>query len=238
VALVGDARIVLGQLSDAVGPAPSDRRRDRRARLDDARARLGHFDAPELQADKVPILPQRVIGALQEAVADDTIVTCDAGENRIFMTHYFQSKGAGTFVQPAGIGGMGYSIPAALAAKVVHPDRGAVAVCGDGGFAIGMNGLMTAREENLPITVVVLNNQALGWVKHGQRDRPIACDFAAFDHAAIARAMGCEGIRVEEPVELGPALRRALDSGQPTVVDVRTSLEETFERVTSPLTRR
>jgi acetolactate synthase-1/2/3 large subunit len=113
-----------------------------------------------------------------------------------------------------------------------------VAVCGDGGFAIGMNGLMTAIDEDLPITVVVLNNQALGWVKHGQRDRPIACDFGAFDHAAIARAMGCEGIRVEEAVDLAPALRRALDSGVPTVVDVRTSLEETFDRVTSPLTRR
>jgi acetolactate synthase-1/2/3 large subunit len=116
VALVGDARLVLGQLAEAVGTVPADRRRDRRTRLDDARARLGHFDAPELQADKVPILPQRVIGALQEAVDEDTFVTCDAGENRIFMTHYFQTKGAGTFVQPAGIGGMGYSIPAALAA--------------------------------------------------------------------------------------------------------------------------
>jgi acetolactate synthase-1/2/3 large subunit len=154
------------------------------------------------------------------------------------MTHYFQTKAPGSFVQPAGVGGMGYAVPAALAAKVVFPERPAGAVCGDGGFAIGMNGLMTALEEQLPITVVVLNNQALGWVKHGQRDRPIACDFNAFDHAAMARAMGCEGIRVEEPTELGPALRRAIGSGGPTVVDVRTSLEETFERVTSPLMRR
>jgi acetolactate synthase-1/2/3 large subunit len=154
------------------------------------------------------------------------------------MTHYFQSKREATFIQPAGIGGMGYAIPAALTAKLVHPDRAVVAVCGDGGFAIGMNGLMTAREEDLPIVAVCLNNQALGWVKHGQRDRQIACDFAAFDHAAMARAMGINGIRVEEAVDLGPALARAIASGEPTVVDVRTSLEESFERVTSPLMRR
>jgi acetolactate synthase-1/2/3 large subunit len=133
---------------------------------------------------------------------------------------------------------LGYAIPAALAARLVHPDRPVVAVCGDGGFAIGMNGLMTALEENLPIVVVCLNNQALGWVKHGQRNRPIACDFAAFDHAAVARAMGCNGIRVDEPADLAPALQRALDRGEPTVIDVGTSLEESFERVTSPLTRR
>lgn len=238
VTLVGDARLTLAALGDALAEVPSGTRAGRRTALDDARATHGHFDAPELQADKVPILPQRVIGALQQALPDDGIVTCDAGENRIFMTHYFQSKRAATFIQPAGIGGMGYAIPAALAAKLVHPDRAVVAVCGDGGFAIGMNGLMTALEEDLPIVVVCLNNQALGWVKHGQRDRQIACDFAAFDHAAMARAMGVEGIRVEEAVDLGPALERAIASGRPTVVDVRTSLEESFERVTSPLMRR
>ncbi|MCL6595928.1 MAG: thiamine pyrophosphate-binding protein, partial [Firmicutes bacterium] len=162
-------------------------------------------------------------------------ITCDAGENRIFMTHYYQTKGAGTFVQPAGVGGMGYAIPAALAAKLVYPQRRVVAVCGDGGFAIGLNGLMTAVEEQIPIATVVFNNGALGWVKHGQGERNIACDFADFDHAAIARAVGCGGIRVEHPSQLAPALHEALTSDQPFVVDVRTSLSESFVKVTSPL---
>ena len=69
------------------------------------------------------------------------------------MTHYFQTKGPGTFLQPSGVGGMGYAIPAAMAAKLVHRDRKVVAVCGDGGFAIGMNGLMTALADDIPITV-------------------------------------------------------------------------------------
>jgi acetolactate synthase-1/2/3 large subunit len=238
VALIGQAKAVLEQLLEAVGEVPDRRLRDAADLLGKARADHGYFDAAELYSDAVPILPQRVIGELARSIGDDAIVCCDAGENRIFMTHYFQTRSPDSFVQPAGVGGMGYAIPAALAAKVVRPNHSVVAVCGDGGFAIGMNGLMTALEEQLPIVVVVLNNQALGWVKHGQRDRPIACDFREFDHAAIARAMGCGGIRVEKPDELGPALKRARESGEPTVVDVRTSLSETYERVTSPLMRR
>ena len=176
---------VLGQLTDALAPDVKDgARAERRAHLSEARLEHGGFDVPESQSDAAAALPQRIIKEIHEAIDDDAIITCDAGENRIFMTHYFQSKGAGTFIQPAAIGGMGYAIPAALAAKLVSPDRQAVAVCGDGGFAMGLNGLMSARENKLPITVVVFNNQALGWVINSQGDRVIASEFEDFDHAA------------------------------------------------------
>ena len=141
-------------------------------------------------------------------------MTCDAGENRILMTHFYQTKAAGGFLQAAGSGPMGFAIPAALAAKLVHPDRPVVAVCGDGGFAMTMNGLMTALEHDIPIIVVVFNNKALGWVLHGSG--PFAAEFKDFDHAAIARAMGCRGERVEDPAALAPALQEALASRVPT----------------------
>jgi acetolactate synthase-1/2/3 large subunit len=130
---------------------------------------------------------------------------------------------------------MGYAIPAALAAKLVHPGRPVIAVCGDGGFGIAMNGLLTAIEEGIPILTVVMNNSALGWVRHGQGDRPIASSFAPFDYAAIARAMGCEAFRVEDPVEIVPSIDKALGCGKPAVVEVITSLDATFRDVTSPL---
>ena len=98
-----------------------------------------------------------------------------------------------------------------------------------------MNGLMTAREENISIVTLVFNNSALGWVKHGQGERSIASSFADFDLAAIAQAMGCNGIRVEEPAQLAGALQTALSSDKPTVVDVHTSFSESFHKVTSPL---
>jgi acetolactate synthase I/II/III large subunit len=110
-------------------------------------------------------------------------------------------------------------------------------VCGDGGFAMTMNGLMTAREQRIPIVVVVFNNSALGWVKHEQEERgtEIASDLGRYDHAAIARSLGCQGWRVETPAELAPALAEALACGQPAVVDVATSLSQSYRKVTSPL---
>ena len=81
--------------------------------------------------------------------------------------------------------------------------RQVIAVTGDGGFSMAINGLMTARDENIPIVTVVLNNSALGWVKHGQGNRPIASTFADMDFAAVARAMGCRGIRVERAEDIG-----------------------------------
>jgi acetolactate synthase-1/2/3 large subunit len=161
------------------------------------------------------------------------MVTADAGENRIFLAHHFQARSAGSFLQPAAIGGMGYALPAAMALKLLHPDRPVVAVCGDGGFAMSMNGLMTAREQNLPIIVLVLNNSVLGWVAHGQGKRLIASEFDEFDHAAIARAMGCDGIRVQTPVELAAALRSAMNTKRPTLIDAVSSRDQPFQKITS-----
>ena len=230
--LIGDAAATLEQLRAAL-PRDTERRNAAQTRVEALRAAHGYFDAPAYTSEKAPILPQRVIGALRRVLPDDAIVTCDAGENRILMTHFYQTRSPNGFLQAAGAGPMGFGIPAALAAKLVHPERVVVAICGDGGFAMTMNGMMTAVEQNIPIVNVVFNNRALGWVLHG--GGPFAAEFEDFDHAAIARAMKCNGIRVTEPGELEGALREAIASGKPTVVDVVISLEVSYRDVTSPL---
>src|SRR5262249_21693001 len=124
--LIGDAKAVLAQLTEALqatGKILAKKRESSQAYLRAARAQHGFFNAPEFDSNAAPILPQRVIKEIQKTVADDAIVTCDAGENRIFMTHYYQTKAPGTLLQPAGVGGMGYAIPAALAAKLIYPRR-------------------------------------------------------------------------------------------------------------------
>jgi acetolactate synthase-1/2/3 large subunit len=236
-AVIGDAVRVLSELAEAVGRAgapPSAALAARRQALAATKRSHGYFVDPGYASDEVPILPQRLFAELQRVMADDAFITCDAGENRLFMTHYFQTKAAGTLVMP-GIGAMGYAIPAALAAKLVYPERQAIAVTGDGGFGMAMNGLMTARDENIPIVVIVLNNSALGWVLHGQGDRPIASRFTDMNFADVAVAMGCRGMRVESPSALPGALADALRSREPTVVDVVTSLKPSFLDVTTPL---
>ena len=235
-ALIGDAGAVLAQLATALGdtspPRTGGAGASRVARL---RQEQGYFDTPAYRSPQAPILPQRVIAALNRHLPEDAIVTCDAGENRILMTHFYQTRRAGGFLQAAGAGPMGFAIPAALAAKLIHPDRAVVAVCGDGGFAMTMNGLMTALEHDIPIITVVFNNSALGWVLHG--GGPFAAEFRNFDHAAIARSMGCHGIRVTEPDQLEQALQQAVAAELPTVIDVVTSLEVSFRDVTSPFAR-
>jgi acetolactate synthase-1/2/3 large subunit len=233
--LIGDAAGTLAALADEVGAQRAGRRDAGERRVAAHRERCGYFDDRAYFADDRPILPQRAIGELMRGLPEDAIVTCDAGENRIMMTHFYQTKRHEGFLQAAGSGPMGFAIPAALAAKLVHPDRPVVAVCGDGGFAMTMNGMMTALEHDIPIITLVFNNNALGWVLHGSG--PFAAEFKDFDHAAIARAMGCRGVRVEEPQALAPALAEALGSRQPTVIDVRTSLAVTFADITSELAK-
>jgi acetolactate synthase-1/2/3 large subunit len=231
--VLGDAAQIIAALTEAVRPRANGRRDSAVQRVAGHRKTQGYFDAASYSDDDKPILPQRVIGELMRNLPDDAIVTCDAGENRILMTHFYQTKMAGGFLQAAGSGPMGFAIPAALAAKLVHPDRAVVAVCGDGGFAMTMNGMMTAIEQDIPIVTVVFNNNALGWVLHG--GGPFAAEFNDFDHAAIARAMGCRGERIEDAARLGPAIKEAVAARQPTVLDVRTSLKTSFADVTSPL---
>jgi acetolactate synthase-1/2/3 large subunit len=233
--LIGDAAIVLDQLIEEVRSRGGDRRQRAERRVAAHRERLGYFNDRAYFADDQPILPQRVIGELQRTLPEEAIVTCDAGENRIMMTHFYQTKRHEGFLQAAGSGPMGFGIPAALGAKLIHPDRPVVAVCGDGGFAMTMNGLMTAIEQDIPIITVVFNNKALGWVLHGSGR--FAAEFNDFNHAEIAKAMGCRGVRVENPAALGPALREALAARAPTVIDVMTSLEVTFADVTSQLAK-
>jgi acetolactate synthase-1/2/3 large subunit len=231
--VLGDIKMFLGQLHEALRTKAGHRRAEAEKRVAAHRAEHGYFNVPEYASEDKPILPQRVIGELMKNLPENAIVTCDAGENRILMTHFYQTKLAGGFLQAAGSGPMGFAIPAALAAKLVHPHRPVVAVCGDGGFAMTMNGMMTAIEHDIPITTVVFNNNALGWVLHG--GGPFAAEFNDFDHAAIARAMGCNGTRIEDAKDLGPALQEALASRKPTVLDVRTSLKTSFADVTSAL---
>jgi acetolactate synthase-1/2/3 large subunit len=229
-ALVGDAAETLNALRQRIGEQ-STGAEDRVAK---ARAQFG-FDTPAPRNNEGPIRARHAVDVLSDALPQDAIVTCDAGENRLFMLGGFRATGSRGFLQPNATGGMGYAIPAALGAKLAYPDLPVFAVCGDGGFAMTMHGLMTAIELELPIVNVVLDNQVLGWVYHGQGNRQIASEFADFDLAAIARAIGCEAYHVSDEAGLREVIPQALATGRPAVINVRTALDDTFRDVLSTL---
>jgi acetolactate synthase-1/2/3 large subunit len=232
VQLVSDAVAGLDALAAEVGSMDADGE----AWVARLRGQLGwHSALPVSSEDE--LRPRRVAQILAEEVPPDSVMTCDAGENRLFMLHDFTVGEGGTLLQPNAGGGMGYAIPAAMAAAVIG-NRPAYAVCGDGGFAMTLHGLMSAVENQLRMTVVVFNNRALGWVLHGQGNRPFASTFADFDLAGIAAAMGCTASTVTNENDLRKALKESIDNSGTTVIVARTSLEDSFLDVASSLSGR
>jgi acetolactate synthase-1/2/3 large subunit len=243
-AIVADAREALAalvtELTPRLTPAKREAARRRREHLAELRTLHRYFAEPEQRLDDVPLRPERVITELARRLDEHAIVTMDAGANRLYMTHYFQCRGAGTVYQPSSIGGMGYALPAAMGAKLTHPERDCVAVCGDGGFAMTMNALFTAAQYHIPVVTVVLNNSVLGWVKDGQRrrgNRFIASELGRTDYARIAQAMGCVGVRIETLKDLLSELDRVKNAKEPTVLDVVTTEDAPFWQVQSPFAK-
>jgi acetolactate synthase I/II/III large subunit len=115
-------------------------------------------------------------------------------------------------------------LPFAIGAQFAEPDRSVLCVTGDGGFGHCWAELETVVRHQLPIITVVLNNQILGYQKHGEtvvfNAYTDACEFRPVDHAAIARACGCAGVRIEDSADFSPQLEAALKSRQPTLFDV------------------
>jgi thiamine pyrophosphate-dependent acetolactate synthase large subunit-like protein len=124
-----------------------------------------------------------------------------------------------------------------MAAKLTVPDRDCVAVCGDGGFAMTLNALLTASQYRIPAVTVVLNNGVLGWVKDGQRrrgNRFIASELGQTDYARVAQSLGCAGVRVESVKDLVSELDRVRGATEPLVLDVVTTEDAPFWQVQSP----
>ena len=169
-----------------------------------------------------PLAPEGIEGAEGAAPvqAADQIVL-DAGNNRMWMAHHFQTKRAGQIVAPGGAAGVGYSPGATLAAQFACPERRVIGVTGDGGMMMHLYAMEMAKQYRLPVTYVVMNNGCLGNVMDAQAmDRRIASQYERANFARIAQGVGIEGIRVEDPGEIRDALSRALSQDEPVLVDV------------------
>jgi acetolactate synthase-1/2/3 large subunit len=222
--LIGDAGRILDQILEA-SPQPAsataEARREWTGSLSKRKQDLAFYDEPGMHRDSSPVLPQRLVALLQENLPPETVFALDAGNNRTWMAHLYQARQAGTFFCPGGTAGMGWGLPASVALKLVYRDRPVVCVTGDGGYMMTVHAISTAMQYRLPILCVVLNNNALGMVRgHQPPDRLIASEFVETDNAAVARGFGAFGVQVKDSRDLPGAIRQALASGLPAVVDV------------------
>lgn len=161
-----------------------------------------------------------IVRALNEHLTSEHLLTLDAGSNRIWVTGTLCLRTPGQLLAPGGIGGMGWSIPAAVGAKIAKPEKRVIALTGDGGAGMSVAALSTAFAENAPITVVVANNAGLGMVRDNMRGPHYGVDYSHTDFAMIARAMGCRGLSVTRTQDLLPALRESEAGDGPCLIDV------------------
>ncbi|WP_433227607.1 acetolactate synthase catalytic subunit [Actinomadura formosensis] len=229
VRLLGDARAALGDLTAALAATDLSLRaaRSQELRATIAAGRRQHFEAvtPLLESGETPIAPERLFAELGRLLDPDDIVVADASYSSFWIAGHLLAKRPGQrFLMPRGLAGLGWGLPLALGAKIAAPGRRVIAVVGDGGFAHVWSELETAVRERLPVTVVVLNNSVLGAQRHAENavfgETTTGVEFDPVDHAAIATAVGATGIVVDRPDAVAPALRKALDSGHTTVIDV------------------
>jgi acetolactate synthase-1/2/3 large subunit len=162
---------------------------------------------------------------LDRLLTPETIVVAEASYSSIWVANNLTARAAGQrFLTPRGMAGLGWGLPLAIGAQLAAPERRVVCVAGDGGFAHVWAELEVLARQRLPVVLVILNNQILGYQKHGELAafgaHTDAIAFAPVDHAAIARACGIDGIRLEHPAAIRSALEAALSSRRPTLLDV------------------
>lgn len=240
VRLVGDAKLTLAALRDALAKRDLSRRGRARPALASAieagRQSARKAAAAQTHSDARPIRPERLIQDLDTVIDEDTIVVADASYSSIWVANFLTSRKAGQrIITPRGLAGLGWGLPLALGAKVASPGSRVFCLAGDGGFAHVWSELETARRMGLNVVLAILNNQILGYQKHAEKvgfgAYTDVCDFTPVDHAAIARACGCEGVRITDPADFLPALKTAFAANCTTLLDVVTD-----ERAFPPIT--
>jgi acetolactate synthase I/II/III large subunit len=177
----------------------------------------------------------RIMVHLRETLPADTIVTNGAGNYTLWVQRFYQYRGIRTQLAPTS-GTMGYGLPAAIAAKIVHPGRTVVCFAGDGCFLMNGQELATAVQSNLDILVVVVNNGTYGSIRmHQERHYPgnvWGSDLVNPDFAQLARAYGAFGEVVERSEEFAPALQRARAAGKAALIELKVSPEALSPRLT------
>lgn len=175
-------------------------------------------------SDEKPIAPERIVADVNDVVGPDDIIVLDAGNNRIFFSKLFRTKSAGQLMAAGGAAGIGWGVPAAIAVQLYRPDRRVICIAGDGGALLNISSLETVRQYKLPINYIIMNNACLGNVNDflGPKRRELT-EYDPPNFVGIAAAMDFHAVRIDDPAELKPALRKALDHNGPALLDVTTS---------------
>lgn len=232
VGIVGDAKEagegILERLKSRVengGP-----NQDRLSRIEEEKEKWEEEIVSEAMEDGDPMNPRRALLEISRALPEGGIVTTDIGNVCSTANSYFQFNQGRKYIAALTFGNCGFAYPAALGAQMARPDCPVIAVVGDGAWGMSLHEVSTAVEQELPVIACVFNNKKWGAEQRNQVDfynnRFVGSNIEGPNFAEVAKAMGAEGVRVEDPDDLREAFENALDFGKPTVLDIMVDGEQ------------
>lgn len=197
--------------------------------ISDYRTNFKHSNLEAEQSSSFPMMPERILAEVREVLPKDGIITTDVGWNKNGVGQQFPIYEPGSILIPGGYATMGFGGPAAIGAKLASPDKVVISLIGDGGFGQNPSQLATAFHEGIAVIWIIMNNNAFGTIaglekahyhttygtifeKNGKSTSP--------DYAALAKAYGVEGIRINSANEFKSALQKAIAMNKPVVLDV------------------
>jgi acetolactate synthase-1/2/3 large subunit len=230
IPIVGDCKRILPKLTAEYRALEADR-----ARMDDWWRQLREWQDQyplRYEASKEgEIPPQRMVQAMYEVTGGDAIVTSDVGQHQMWGAQYYHFAKPRRWINSGGLGTMGFGLPSAIGAKVGNPDELVVCLAGDGSLVMTCQELATAVEHDIDVKVFIMNNGYLGMVRQWQElfwdKRYSGVDMGKSpDWVKLAEAFGATGMRVDQDDEVEHAMRQAIDTEGPVVLDVRVRREE------------
>jgi acetolactate synthase-1/2/3 large subunit len=170
-----------------------------------------------------PVRPQRVLHAARKVLGDDDILVSDVGTNKLWVGKFYPVYSNNTLLISNGFASMGFALPAAIGAKLLHPHKKVLAVCGDGGFLMNVHELETANRLGLNIVILIFRDNGynlIKWKSMSKFGKAFGVDFSNPDFVKLADSFGIEGIRVQSGDSLEKILTWAFSRVQPVIIEV------------------
>jgi len=221
IPVYGDVGQVIIEILSKISPSSHSSAKERTSLVKNPWNEIRRAEANDTS---LPLRPPYIMEVLSNVIPSDAVISVDVGENGWWFGRNFKMNGQ-RFIMSGYLATMGFGFPGAIAGKIAYPEKPVFCITGDGGFVMAMGDFVTAVANNLPMVVVILNNNELGMIRVEQmvEKYPIfATTLHNPDFAMYAKSCGGEGIRVEKPGELEPAVRWAMEQNSPVIVDIIT----------------
>lgn len=227
VEILGDLAHTLWMMNERISAEPLTFDRDyykpfRQHMLDD-------FATHQADETDGAIRPQKALWDVREALGPEDLLLSDVGAHKMWIARYYHCDEPSTCLIPNGFCSMGFALPGAIAAKLIHPERRVLAICGDGGFMMNVQELETAKRLGTNIVTMIWEDGEYGlisWKQETQFGRHTPLSFGNPDFVKLAEAFGCRGIRVDYSQDLSEALEDAFSSETPCVLVVPIDYRE------------